>query len=65
MAVNGLSEVEKKPIPIVEGKVSTYTIKPKGKSTSLFDVVNEAGKAINMKGLTKEKADALLKDLSA
>jgi hypothetical protein len=50
------------PIP---GAVTEYTIKPRGKSTSLFDVVNGAGKVLNEKGLTKEKAEQLLADLQA
>jgi hypothetical protein len=60
--VDGIPEPNK---PIVEGKISTYTIQPRGKSTSLFDVVNEAGKVINAKGLTKEKGEKLIQDLSA
>jgi hypothetical protein len=52
--------------PPVVGKVSTYKMQPKGKSPSLWEVVNvETGKAVNEKGVTKEKAEAILQDLQA
>jgi hypothetical protein len=49
----------------VEGKISNYKMQPRGKSTSLWDVVNEAGKILNEKGLVKEKAEKLIQDLQA
>jgi hypothetical protein len=51
--------------PPVPGKKATYTLAPKGNSTTLYNVVNEAGKVLNEKGLTKEKAEALIQDLEA
>jgi hypothetical protein len=43
----------------------TYTIQPRGKSKSLFDVVSVQGKVVNEKALSKEVAENLVKDLMA
>lgn len=40
-----------------------YKIVLKGKSKFLYDVVDDNGKVINEKGLTKEVAENLVKDL--
>lgn len=67
-----LGDVEKQAAP-VEAVKTEYTIKPRGKSKSLFDVVYPAGKeengetiwkSINEKPLTKDIAEKLVKDLS-
>jgi hypothetical protein len=42
---------------------SDYTIKPRGKSRSLFDVVNSFGKIVNEAPLSKAVAEQLLNDL--
>ena len=49
-----------KPIP---AKV-TFTIQPRGKSKSLFDVVDGMGKVLNDKPLTKIVAESLVNDLA-
>lgn len=54
---------EKVATPIVAVK-SVYEIKSRGKSKSLFDVVDGNGKVLNEKALSKEVADKLVKDLS-
>ena len=51
--------------PPVPGKTASYSLVLKGNSTTLYNVVNEAGKVLNEKGLPKEKAEALIRDLEA
>lgn len=51
------------PPPPIEVTKTEYSVKPRGKSKSLFDVVDGNGKVINEKGLTKESADKLAQDL--
>lgn len=53
-----------KPPPPISVKKATYTVKPRGKSKALFDVVDERGKVINEKALAKEIAQRLAEDLS-
>lgn len=50
------------PIPI-EVKKTTYKIVPRGKSRSLYDVVDENGKVLNEKALIKDIAEKLVSDL--
>lgn len=54
---------EKSTTPIIAAK-SVYEIQPRGKSKSLFDVVDGNGKVLNEKVLTKEVAEKLVNDLS-
>jgi len=42
----------------------TYTVVPRGKSKIMFDVVNDQGKKLNEKVLTKEVAEKLVEDLN-
>lgn len=51
------------PITIPEPVKIAYTIQPRGKSRSLFDVVDINGKAINEKPLPKLVAEQLINDL--
>jgi hypothetical protein len=58
--LDSLPKVEAaKPQPV---KVS-FSVKPRGKSKSLFDVVDNLGKVINDKPLPKETAEQLVEDL--
>lgn len=50
-------------IPIEVTKV-IYTVEPRGKSKTWFDVVDARGKVINEKALQKEQAEKLAHDLS-
>ena len=52
------------PDPLLAVKKAVYTMQLKGKSKSLYDVVNEQGKPINEKALSKEVAENLLNDLN-
>jgi len=51
-----------KPAAIVK---SSYQMQPRGKSKSLFDVLDLNGKVLNEKPLTKEVAQKLIKDLES
>jgi hypothetical protein len=48
----------------IEFAKSTYSLQPRGKSKSLFDVVDGQGKVLNDKALTKEVATDLINELS-
>jgi hypothetical protein len=48
----------------VEIKATNYTVQPRGKSNTWFDVVDGQGKVVNEKGMAKEKAEKLAHDLS-
>jgi hypothetical protein len=52
--------IEEKPIVPVN---PVYKIVPRGRSTSLFNVVDADDKPLNDKGLTKEIAEKLVSDL--
>jgi hypothetical protein len=54
---------EKTDLPLEITKTE-YTVQPRGKSKSLFDVVDNQGKVLNDKALTKEVATNLIVDLS-
>jgi hypothetical protein len=56
-----IREVAEPPIVITK---SEFKVVPRGKSKSLFDVLDNQGKVINEKGLTKEVAESLVNDLS-
>lgn len=49
--------------PIIVAK-PVYTLQPRGKSKSLFDVVDAQGKVLNEKALSKEDAQGLIDDLA-
>ena len=52
------------PVEDVKGTQSQYTMVPRGKSKSLFDIVDSQGKRVNgEKALSKEVATKLIKDL--
>ena len=51
--------------PPIAGVSATYSIKPREDEENTFDVINDKGKALNGKPLTKEKAENLLKNLQA
>jgi hypothetical protein len=51
------------PDPLLVVKKVNYSLQPRGKSKSQFDVVDGQGKRINEKALTKEVATNLLNDL--
>lgn len=58
-----LDEIKKEePTPIEVAK-HEYTIIPRGKSKTFFDVVDSNGKAINEKALHKSDAEQLIKDI--
>jgi hypothetical protein len=42
----------------------TFTMQPRGKSKSLFDVIDGMGKVLNDKPLTKAVAESLINDLA-
>lgn len=50
-------------LPPVAVTKPVYELKPRGKSKSLFDVVDGQGKALNEKALTKVIAEKLIEDL--
>ncbi len=52
------------PPPPLEITKADYSVKPRGKSKSWFDVVDSKGKVVNEKALTKEIAEKLVQDLS-
>lgn len=54
-----VEQEEKKQLADANAKVVQYEIKPRGKSTYLFDVVGTNGKVVNEKGLKKPDAEAL------
>ena len=61
-----LEEIPKNSQPskvIVQGKLPTYTLKPKERD-GWFNIVNEQGKAINEKPLKENDAVQLLNDLN-
>jgi len=58
--LDGTQKVEEE--KIVVSKV-TYEVKPRGKSKSLFDVVDRQGKRMNEAPLSKVVADQFKKDL--
>ena len=60
VAVNGIPDPNKVPIP---GKETTFKIVPDEEEEGMFRVVNEAGKPLNKKPLTEEKATAFLQNL--
>ena len=47
-------------IPGIEAK---YTLAPRGKSKLWYDILDAKGKVLNEKGLPKEAAEKLIKDL--
>jgi hypothetical protein len=49
--------------PVVEGQKSLYSIQPRGKSKSMFDVFGPNGKRINDQPLAKAVAERLKEDL--
>ena len=55
--------VEKGEEPIVVVN-TVYSMQPRGKSKSLFDIVDGNGKVLNEKALNKETAQKLIEDLS-
>ena len=50
--------------PPIEITKADYSVKPRGKSKSWFDVVDSKEKVVNEKALTKEVAEKLVQDLS-
>jgi hypothetical protein len=61
-----LDELPKVPEEVLlSAPPSVYTIQPKGGSGTWFDVVDAQGKVVNAKGLKKEKAEELVKELTA
>lgn len=54
---------EEKPV-VIDVKPSNYSIKPRGKSKTWFDVIDAQEKVVNEKALTKEQAQKLARDLS-
>jgi hypothetical protein len=67
-----MERVREKTEPPIEVTKTEYSLQPRGKSKSLFDVVTKVGvdedgkdifKAINEKALGKEQAENLLSDL--
>jgi hypothetical protein len=52
------------PPPPLEIVKLVYTVQPRGKSNTWYDVVDARGKVVNEKGMAKEKAEALAHDLS-
>ena len=52
---------EEPPLIITE---AVYRLEPRGKSKSLFDVVDKNGKVLNEKALFKDKAEELIKQIS-
>ncbi len=58
-----LESIPKKDEPPMIVTKTVYEIKPRGKSKSLFDVVDKNGKVLNEKALTKEVAQKLVEDL--
>lgn len=62
--ITPLDEIKSElPTPI-DIKTIAYKVVPRGKSKTWFDVLDEQGKEINEKALTKEQAEKLAKDLS-
>jgi len=59
-----LEEVKDVPAPTITVSNPQYEMRPRGKSRSLFDVVNANGKVLNSNALTKEVALQLIQDLS-
>ena len=58
-----LEQVRLKDEPVIVPAKLVYELKPRGKSKSLFDVVDKNGKVLNEKALTKEVAQNLIDDL--
>lgn len=58
-----LEKVRVKDEPVIAVAKLVYTLQPRGKSKSLFDVVDKNGKVLNEKALTKEVAQNLIDDL--
>jgi hypothetical protein len=58
-----LEQVRLKDEPVIVAAKLVYELKPRGKSKSLFDVVDKNGKVLNEKALTKEVAQNLIDDL--
>lgn len=59
-----LDEIKEVPVPPIEVVKTQYTVQPRGKSKSWFDVVDSKDKVVNEKALTKEVAEKLAQDLS-
>jgi hypothetical protein len=59
-----MEKVREKTDPPIEIAKVVYTLQPRGKSKSLFDVVDGQGKVLNDKALTKEVATNLIDELS-
>jgi hypothetical protein len=59
-----LESIPKKDEPPLVVAKTVYNMQPRGKSKSLFDVVNKDGKVLNEKALTKEVAQKLIDDLA-
>ena len=60
LPLDEIKEVVPPPINVIK---YTYTVVPRGKSKSLFDVVDDKGKVLNEKALTKAVAEQLVSDL--
>jgi hypothetical protein len=59
-----LEKIREKTDPPLEITKTEYSLKPRGKSKSLYDVVDNQGKVLNDKALTKQIAEDLIKELS-
>ena len=59
-----LEKIREKTEPPINVVVTDYKVVPRGKSKSLFDVVDGNGKHINEKALTKKLAEELAKELA-
>ena len=58
-----MEKIREKADPPIEVAKVIYELKPRGKSKSLFDIVDSQGKVINDKALTKEVATNLIDEL--
>lgn len=58
-----LEEVKVEELPPMEVIKGNYSVQPRGKSKTWFDVVDKNGKVINEKALMKDAADKLAHDL--
>ena len=52
---------EEAPVEVIK---AVYTVHPRGKSKTWFDVIDSRGKVINEKALQKEQAERLANDLA-
>jgi hypothetical protein len=58
-----LDEIKPAPVVPIQITQAEYTVKPRGKSKTWFDVIDKQGKPINEKALSKEVAENLVQDL--